>query len=378
LRGAYGISFGENYSCIAKLDQNGNPEVIQNFVDGTYTLASAVYFEEDSENILYGELAKEYLETSSERLIQFVKREIGKSNGKIYNIDGKEYTAIEITSFILKKLKLMAEEQGESVKEVIVTVPAYYGIDGRQAIKNATELAGMNVKNIIDEASAAIISYVYKNNNINTNQNVLVFDLGGSTLDLTLARVEYSLEKEMNIKKITIINTSGDDHLGGKDWDDILFNILLDRFCQEIGLDSCDLDLDTRQSIRCKTEKTKKHLSMTNWARVKIRSDVGPVSIVVTIDEFEKATRHLLDRAMNTLEIALQEGKNINIDRVLLVGGSTNMPMIKNALETRFPGIVEACDYDGAVAKGAALYAAYGSNGDEGNVIKISNLDTSR
>lgn len=353
----YGIDLGTTYSCIAKLDQNGNPEVIQNYVDGTYTLASAVYFEEDSGNTLYGESAKEYMETSPERLIQFVKREIGRPNGKTYNIDGKEYTAIEISALILKKLKQMAEEQGESVTDVIITCPAYFGFEEREATRTAGELAGMNVMDLIDEPTAAAVSYCYRE--FQENQTVAVYDLGGGTFDISVLGMSVvkgpNGEDRNQVKQLA---SAGDDYLGGKDWDDILYNILLDRYCQEVGMDPGDLDPDTRQSVRSKVEKTKKNLSQTDSAKVKIKSDAGPINIVVTREEFEEATSHLLAKTMDLMEVALRDAGNVNIDKVLLVGGSTNMPMVKNAVEARFPGIVKVEDPERAVAKGAAVYAS--------------------
>ncbi len=353
----YGIDLGTTYSCIAKLDQNGNPEVIQNYVDGTYTLASAVFFEEDSDNTLYGESAKEYLETSPERLVQFAKREIGKPNGKSWDIDGNEYTPIEISALILKKLKQMAEEQGESVTDVIITCPAYFGLEERNATRKAGELAGMNVLNLVNEPTAAAISYCYRE--FQDNQVVVVYDLGGGTFDVTV--LNMSIEKDVagsNKQQMRVLASSGNDKLGGKDWDEILYNILLDRYCQEIGMDSSDLDGDTRQCVRSKVEKTKKNLSQTDSAKVKIKSDAGPINIVVTREEFEEATRHLVAQTVDLFDVALNEAGGVKIDKVLLVGGSTNMPMIKKVVEDKFPGLVQVEDPERAVAKGAAVYAS--------------------
>lgn len=355
--GTYGIDLGTTYSCIAKLDQNGNPEVIQNYVDGTYTLASAVFFEEDSDNTLYGESAKEYMETSPDRLVQFAKREIGKPNGKVWHIDDKEYTPIEISALILKKLKQMAEEQGESVSDVIITCPAYFGLEERNATRKAGELAGMNVLNLVNEPTAAAISYCYRE--FQDNQVVVVYDLGGGTFDVTVLNMSIVKDENGNNKQqMRVLASSGNDKLGGKDWDDILFNILLDRYCQEIGMDPSELDADTRQSVRSKVEKTKKNLSQTDSAKVKIKSDAGPINIVVTREEFEEATRHLVAQTIDLLDVALREAGDVNIDKVLLVGGSTNMPMIKNVVEEKFPGLVQVEDPDRAVAKGAAVYAS--------------------
>lgn len=353
----YGIDLGTTYSCIAKLDQNGNPEVIQNYVDGTYTLASAVFFEEDSDNTLYGESAKEYMETSPERLVQFAKREIGKPNGKKWDIDGNEYTPIEISALILKKLKQMAEEQGENVTDVIITCPAYFGLEERNATRKAGELAGMNVLNLVNEPTAAAISYCYRE--FQDNQIVVVYDLGGGTFDVTV--LNMSIEKDdagNNKQQMKVLASSGNDRLGGKDWDEILYNILLDRYCQEIGLDPSDLEGDTRQSVRSKVEKTKKNLSQTDLAKVKVKSEAGPITIVVTREEFEEATRHLVAQTIDLLNVALNEAGDIKIDKVLLVGGSTNMPMIKKVVEDKFPGLVQVEDPERAVAKGAAVYAS--------------------
>lgn len=355
--GTYGIDLGTTYSCIAKLDQNGNPEVIQNYVDGTYTLASAVFFEEDSDNTLYGESAKEYLETSPGRLVQFAKREIGKPNGKVYKIDSKEYTPIEISALILKKLKQMAEEQGENVSDVVITCPAYFGLEERNATRKAGELAGMNVLNLVNEPTAAAISYCYRE--FQDNQVVVIYDLGGGTFDVTVLNMSIVKDESGNNKQqMRVLASSGNDRLGGKDWDDILYAILLDRYCQEIGMEADDLDADTRQSVRSRVEKTKKNLSQTDSAKVKIKSDAGPINIIVTREEFEEATRHLVAQTIDLLDVALREAGDVNIDKVLLVGGSTNMPMIKAVVEEKFPGLVQVEDPDRAVAKGAAVYAS--------------------
>jgi molecular chaperone DnaK (HSP70) len=375
----YGIDLGTTYSCIAKLDQNGNPEVIENFAEGTSTLASAVFFEEGSSNVLCGESAKDYIETSPERLIQFAKRVIGKSeqffidnpeekykfgsnatitpNGLTWNIDGKEYTPIEISAIILKKLKKMAEDQVGPVKDVIITCPAYFGFAEREATRTAGELAGMNVMDLIDEPTAAAVSYCYRE--FQENQTVAVYDLGGGTFDISI--LGMSVVKGQNGEdrnQVKQLASAGNDYLGGKDWDEILYSILLDKCAQEVGMDAGDFDADTRQRIRGKVETTKRTLSMKDSHKVKVKLDDGPISVTVTREEFEEATSHLLAKTMDLMEKALQDAGNVNIDKVLLVGGSTYMPMVKNAVEARFPGIVKVEDPAGAVAKGAAVYAS--------------------
>lgn len=358
--GTYGIDLGTTYSCIAKLDANGNPEVIQNFNDGTSTLASAVFFEEESSNAIIGENAKEYMETSPERLVQFAKREIGKDNGKNWVIDGTTYSPIEISALILKKLKTMAEEQGnEPVDNVIITCPAYFGLSERNATAKAGELAGMNVINLVNEPTAAAISYCFRA--FQDNETVLVYDLGGGTFDVTVLQMKTLKDANGNdIHDMTVLSTTGNDLLGGKDWDEILFQIMCEKFCNESGMDPAELasDSDTRQAIRGKVEKTKKNLTETEAAKAKIKSDAGPVSITVTREEFEAATSHLVAQTMDLTEKAIQMAGGVTLDKVLLVGGSTYMPMIRNTVMNRFPGIVQVENPDKAVAMGAAIYAS--------------------
>lgn len=363
----YGIDLGTTYSCIAKLDQNGNPEVIQNFENNSYTVASAVFFEENSEknNIIVGEYAKSYRDTSPERLVEFAKREIGRREpgepkGREYKIDDQTYTPIEISAMILKKLKEMAEDQGEAVSDVIITCPAYFGLEERAATKKAGEIAGMNVLNLINEPTAAAINYCYRE--FQDNQVVLVYDLGGGTFDVTVLRMSMTKEENGNDKQhLKILSSTGNDMLGGKDWDDRLYNILLDKFCQEAGTSEDDLEADTRQSIRSMVEEIKIKLSQRESAKGKIRADTGELlDIVVARAEFEEATRNLVAQTMDLLNKALEEAGlgEKDIDKVLLVGGSTWMPMIRTAVKEKFPGIVQIEDPDRAVAKGAAIYAS--------------------
>ena len=154
----FGIDLGTTYSCIATLDRNGNPEVVRNQADSSDTLASAVFFE-SADNVVIGNSAKDMVETDGERVVQFVKREIGKQDARTYEFDGKTYTPIEISALILGRLKQMVEEQGFTVDDVVITCPAYFGLEERNATKKAGELAGMNVLNLINEPTAAALSY---------------------------------------------------------------------------------------------------------------------------------------------------------------------------------------------------------------------------
>lgn len=352
----YGIDLGTTYSCIATLDRNGNAEVIHNNTDASDTLASAVYFESE-DNVIVGANAKDYVETDGDRVVQFVKREIGKPNGKTYTIDGRTYSPIEISKMILERLKQIVEDQGGNVTDVVITCPAYFGLEERNATKKAGELAGMNVLNLINEPTAAALSYCAKQ--FQEEKTIMVYDLGGGTFDVTIIRMGLKANPDGNeVQTVTVVATGGNDLLGGKDWDDRLFKHIMKACCNENGIEESDIDAETRQLIRSKVETTKKKLTNANSAKVKINVNGSMTNIEVTREEFESITSDLVAQTMSYVEHTLNAAGNINIDTVLLVGGSTYMPMIKAAVEARFPGIVQQEDPDRAVAKGAAICAS--------------------
>lgn len=351
----YGIDLGTTYSCIAKLDHNGNPEVIRNQIDASDTLASAVFFE-NPENVVIGDSAKDMVETDGNRVVQFVKREIGKPDGKTYEFDGKTYTPVEISALILGRLKQMVEEQGGTVENVVITCPAYFGLEERNATKKAGELAGMNVLNLINEPTAAALNYCA--HQFQEERTILVYDLGGGTFDVTI--VKMSLVKNENgdeVQKVIVVTTGGNDRLGGKDWDDKLFNHIMQVCCDDNGLTADEIEAETRQMIRSRVETTKKKLSNAESARVNINVNGAMTRIVITREEFERLTSDKVAQTMAYVEDTLQKAGNIDIDMVLLVGGSTYMPMIRNAVEARFPGKVQIHEPNRAVAMGAAIYA---------------------
>ena len=353
---AIGIDLGTTYSCIATLDRNGNPEVVRNQADASDTLASAVFFE-SADNVVIGNSAKDMVETDGERVVQFVKREIGKPNARTYEFYGKTYTPVEISTLILRRLKQMVEEQGGSVDDVVITCPAYFGLEERTATRKAGELAGMNVRNLIDEPTAAALSYCARQ--FQEERTILVYDLGGGTFDVTIVKMSLVMNSDGNeVQKVTVIATGGNDELGGKDWDDKLFDHILQACCDENGLTPDEIDVETRQLIRSRVETTKKKLSNTETAKVKINVNGAMTTINITREEFENLTSDKVAQTMTYVEDTLQKAGNIEIDTVLLVGGSTFMPMIRNAVEARFPGKVQIEDPDRAVAKGAAIWAS--------------------
>lgn len=357
--GTYGIDLGTTYSCIATLDRNGNPEVIRNQADASDTLASAVFFE-SADNVIVGGSAKDSVETDGARVVQFVKREIGKRDAKIREFDGKKYTPVEISSLILKRLKQMVEEQGGTVNDVVITCPAYFGLEERNATKEAGILAGMNVLNIVNEPTAAALSYCARQ--FQEEKTILVYDLGGGTFDVTIIKMSMETNSEGNeVQKVKVIATGGNDQLGGKDWDDKLFEYMMNVCCDENRVSPDDIDAETRQMIRSKIEPTKKRLSNTEKASAKVSVNGTVTKIVITRKEFEDLTSDKVAQTMNYVEETLKKARkmvpDIELDMVLLVGGSTYMPMIRDAVEARFPGKVQIYEPDRAVAMGAAIYA---------------------
>jgi len=351
----YGIDLGTTYSCIATLDRNGNPEVIRNQADASDTLASAVFFE-SADNVVIGNSAKDMVETDGERVVQFVKREIGKPNARTYEFDGQSYTPVEISTLILKRLKQMVEEQGGTVDDVVITCPAYFGLEERNATKKAGEMAGMNVLNLINEPTAAALSYCARQ--FQEERTILVYDLGGGTFDVTIVKMGLVMNADGNeVQKVTVVATGGNDELGGKDWDDKLFDFILQACCDENGLTPDEVDVETRQLIRSRVETTKKKLSNAESAKVKVNVNGAMTTILINREDFENLTSDKVAQTMNYVDETLQNAGNIEIDMVLLVGGSTYMPMIRNAVEARFPGKVQIHEPDRAVAMGAAIYA---------------------
>lgn len=352
----HGIDLGTTYSCIATLDRNGNPEVIRNNVDASDTLASAVFFESE-DNIVIGTSAKEMVETDGDRVVQFIKREIGKPNARTYEFDGKTYTPVEISALILKRLKQIVEDQGGTVDDVVITCPAYFGIEERNATKQAGELAGMNVLNLINEPTAAALSYCARQ--FQEERTILVYDLGGGTFDVTIVKMSLETNPDGNeVQKIKVVTTGGNDRLGGKDWDDKLFDYILQACCEENGLTPDEIDAETRQVIRSRVETAKKKLTTEKKAKVRINVDGATTNVEITREAFEGITSYLVAQTMDYVENTLQAAGNIEIDTVLLVGGSTYMPMIREAVENRFPGKVQQTDPDRAVAMGAAICAS--------------------
>ena len=349
----YGIDFGYSKACIATIDRNGKPMVIRNLADASDELAAAVFFE-NADNVIVGSCARDMMETDGDRVVQFIKKDLGKHNGRVYEFDGKSFNPVEISALILKRLKQMAEEQGESVNDVVVAIPSYFGLEEKVALKNAVELAGLNLIEVITEPTAAALAYLC--NHDQSNQNILVYDLGGVSLDISILQISTETENNSCTPSLRILSSDGSDTLGGEDWGNRLFDFILQACCDENGLTPDEIDTETRQLIHIKADMAKRRLSSTEKARVKVIVNGAMTSITVSREDFEKITIDLSESTMTYVEQSLQKANNIKIDTVLLVGGATRMPMIHQLMESRFPGKVQSFEPEHAVAIGAAIY----------------------
>lgn len=344
----YGIDLGTTYSCIAYVDEHGKATVVPN-ADNQLTTPSVLYFESE-QNIVVGETAKEVAEVHPDQVVSMVKRVMGDGQwtAEFY---GHSYTPQEISSHILRKVVEDAQANtAHDIKDVVITVPAYFGLNQKEATKQAGELAGLNVLYVIPEPTAAAIAYGMEQGEA---QTILVYDLGGGTFDITVI--------EVNDGAITVICTGGDHQLGGKDWDEALASYFAQCFADETGVDMDELseDKETWQELLNSAEKCKKALSTRESIMEKISHDGDKVKVELTREKFAEITHGLLERTFSLTEQLLETAKDkghSNIDQLLLVGGSSYMPQVKEGLESRFPMETRLFDPNQSVAKGAALF----------------------
>ncbi len=354
----FGIDLGTTYSCISYIDEYAKPVVLKNS-DGDHTTPSVVMVE-SADNIIVGTEAKRSIEIEPDKTVQFIKRKMGKENDTVV-LNGTTYTAPEVSAYILKKLvadanaelhQLGVLKDNEEVKDAVITCPAYFGMNERQATKTAGELAGLNVLNIINEPTAAAISYGVSGSG--KDETVLVYDLGGGTFDITV----------MNIKggSITVVCTGGDDQLGGKDWDECLLEYVIQRYEEENGEDLSE-DPETVAGLYVDVETWKKALTAREKVNISVNGPAGKFREELTREKYEELTEDLLNRTKNLLDDVLataeKQGYPISkIDKVLLVGGSSRMPQVAAMIERDYHVKPVLTDPDEAVAKGAAIYAS--------------------
>lgn len=353
---AVGIDLGTTNSVVSVLE-GGEPTVIAN-AEGLRTTPSIVAFTKDGE-VLVGETAKRQAVTNVDRTIASVKRHVGTD--WTVEIDGKKYTPQEISARTLGKLKRDAEQYlGEDVTDAVITVPAYFNDAERQATKDAGEIAGLNVLRIINEPTAAALAYGLDKGK--EDELILVFDLGGGTFDVSLLEVG----KDDDFSTIQVRATSGDNRLGGDDWDQRIVDYLIKKFKDEHGVD-LSTDKIAKQRLKEAAEQAKKELSSQMSANIQLPyltlTAEGPLNLDETISraQFEQMTSDLLDRTKKPFNDVIKEaGVSVNdIAHVVLVGGSTRMPAVAEVVKQLTGGKSpnQGVNPDEVVAVGAALQA---------------------
>ncbi len=345
-----GIDLGTTNSCVAVME-GGQPVVIAN-AEGSRTTPSVVAFTKEGERLV-GQIAKRQAITNPDRTVSSIKRQMG-TNYKV-SIDGKQYNPQEISAMILQKLKADAEAYlGETVTDAVITVPAYFSDAQRQATKDAGRIAGLNVQRIINEPTAASLAYGLDKEE---NHKILVYDLGGGTFDVSLLEIGDGV--------FEVKATNGDTHLGGDDFDDRVMNYIADAFQKENGID-LRKDRMALQRLKEAAEKAKIELSGAMNSNINlpfITADAtGPKHLDMTLTraKFDELTADLVEKTITPMQNALRDaGMSVNdIDKVILVGGSTRIPAVQDAVKKvtgkePFKGI----NPDECVAVGAAIQA---------------------
>lgn len=350
----FGIDLGTTYSVISYVDEFGKPAVVRNASSGRETLPSVVYFE-SAGNVVVGEQAKNLAVVYPDRVVQRVKRDMGRERN--WEFDGVEYTPESISALVLKRLaEDAAAETGREVRDVVITVPAYFGMLEREATRQAGRIAGLNVIGIVPEPVAAAMQYDVTVSD--AERTILVYDLGGGTFDTTVIHVAAD--------RIDVLCTDGDQELGGVDWDDRLRDHLLDEFTAQTRPDDDPTDdPQFMQDLREKVEDIKRQLSTVTTRSLPLRFGAATAAVEITRERFEEITRDLLDRTLSYTDRTLEKlGRKLGvsdpagrIDEVLLVGGSSRMPAVAAALQQRYGWKPRLHDPDLAVAKGAARFA---------------------
>lgn len=358
-----GIDLGTTYCAIAYVNpKNGKAEVIRN-KEGKPITPSVLYFEDDG-TILHGEEAKVYVEEGSAKTANYFKYYMGDPTYSLFR-NGKEYTAVDLSAELLKGVVREAEdEMGENIYDAVITVPAYFDHHMRNATIEAGKKAGLNVLNIISEPTAAVFAYGIHGKG--TNQTVLVYDLGGGTFDVTIARITDD--------EIKVLGTDGNHRLGGKDWDDALAGYLSDQFLDEFDIDLND-DPEMTTMLQALAENTKKQLTARQSYKAVINYQGHKGEYVVTQEIFEditaynlNITKDVINKLLGELDMSWPE-----INGVLLVGGSTRMPQVKKYL-TKMCGRppMSGVNVDEAVALGAAIRANIDGNGNVKEEVRYS------
>lgn len=345
----FGIDLGTTYSSISYVDESGNPVIVKN-MEGDSITPSVVFFESES-NIVVGQVAKDTAALFPDKVVSFIKRSIGKS-GFSYDYSGENITPEEISAYVLKKLANDTKKlTGFEVNDVVITCPAYFGINEREATSRAGQIAGLNVLSIIDEPVAAAVTYGCTKSE--EDKVVLVFDLGGGTFDVTMIEVTKDA--------INVVCTGGDANLGGKNWDDAIMIYISQQFQEQTGVSADALfdDSEMLQELIIKAESTKKELTAKDKATIPLRFDGNKARVELTREKFDEITIDLLNRAILLTKEMLGEAEKKGVtkfDELLLVGGSARMPQVAHALRQEFGIEPTMFEPDESVSKGASIY----------------------
>lgn len=346
-----GIDLGTTFSVIAHVNDHAQEDIIQNAESERIT-PSVIMFDDDV--VTVGKIAKQHASSVPEQIVEFVKREMGKPKGMsegeyLREFNGKAYSAEELSALILQKLKQDAEaELNEEITDAVITVPAYFKDAERQATRIAGEIAGLNVLQVVNEPTAAALAYGIDQHG--SDQTCFVFDLGGGTFDVTIMKVSGS--------KLEMIGTNGDHRLGGKDWDDKIITYVAQTFEDEHGENPLQ-DLHAYQDIQSTAISAKESLSQRQKARIRCSYNGKSSNVEVTREKFEELAADLVERCRMLCDVVLDEAEMTweDIDTVLLVGGSTRMPMVQEMI-TKISGKSinpREVNPDDAVALGAAI-----------------------
>lgn len=359
-----GIDLGTTNSCMAYME-NGKAIIIPN-AEGNKTTPSIVAFTSDGKRLV-GENAKRQAVTNPNNTIASIKREMGTSFHK--KINGKEYTPQEISAMILQKLKIDAEAYlHEKITEAVITVPAYFNDAQRQATKDAGKIAGLNVKRIINEPTAAALAYGLENN---YGQKVMVFDLGGGTFDVSIIEIGNGV--------IEVLSTSGDNHLGGDDFNDCITKYIIDEFKKLEGIDLSS-DQVAMQRIKEAGEKAKIELSTMITSIINLpfitNTANGPknLELEITRTKFNDLTKHLVDRLILPMQNALNDARltPAELNKIILVGGSSRIPAVQDKIkEITGKEASKSLNPDECVAQGASIQGGKLS----GDLSKTGNFD---
>jgi len=347
-----GIDLGTTYSCLAYMDDDGDAVVEKNF-EQEDTTPSVILFNENGE-IIVGSPAKDMaIMYPMDRVVTAIKRQIGTDYE--VDIDGDKYTPVTLSAAILRKMiNDFNDNHGCDVKKAVITCPAYFGQTERDATKNAGRVAGLDDVTIINEPTAAAISFGLGAGESGVRKRVLVYDLGGGTFDVTVLEIDGSA--------FTAIATDGERLLGGKDWDQALIKIIKQKVCEENDIEESELedDDDVKQSLILDSETVKKRLSSAESTKGTLSAGGKKAVYTITREEFELATSPLIQTTIDIIDRTLTS-KDLSmdsIDEVILVGGSSRMPQVKNSISARYPSAnVRVFDPDQSIAKGAAIFS---------------------